>query len=320
MIDSINWNISSIGASRLFSKEILTPSNRKHCAAIIGYEPQTQVNDFLQTKLLDSLKKDSIYEFTIEVNSFSNCHRNFIKAPQITFLKNQQTKFYSNDLKDYYWINSNYNGFIIDTLGWIKLKYIYKAIGNERYVLIGNPLSINKTKVLKIKSLKKCNSIDGLESSKYVINYFITNCSLFLTSHNSLLLTKNDEIIAAKKNNSILPTIDTMILPEILFASDSFTLNTISKNYLDSLFFEIKNSNFSKIIIEGNTDSHGSFEYNKQLSFKRATYVANYLKILLLTGDNKIYVYGNADSKPIANNLTEDGRKKNRRVEIFIFK
>ncbi len=177
-LDSLCWNISSLGACRLFSKEILTLNNKKHCATIIGYDPQLKANDFLQTKLTEQLKKDSIYEFTMEVYSYSICHRNFILAPQITLLKNQQTKFHPDDLKNFNWLKSNYLGFIIDTMGWIKLKYVFKAKGNEYFILIGNPLTFNKIKVLKLPSQKKCNTLDGLNDSKKVINYFISNCSL----------------------------------------------------------------------------------------------------------------------------------------------
>jgi outer membrane protein OmpA-like peptidoglycan-associated protein len=320
LFDSLCWHISSLGACRLFSKEILTPNNRKHCAAIIGYDPQIKANDFLQTKLIELLKKDSVYEFTMQVYSFSNCHRNFILAPQIAFLKNQQSKFHPNDLENLKWINANYKGFIIDTLGWVNVKYTYQANGNENFILIGNPQPFNKTKVLKIKSSKKCNTLDGLPDSKNVIEYFITNCTLVQKGQKNFITVPNKIFDSSVSLKITTPKIDTIILPEILFATDSFKLTLLCKNYLDSLFLKNKNFNFSKIIVEGYTDNKGSIVYNQQLSKQRAISVANYLKIELNVNDEKISVYGNGENKPIASNLTDEGRRKNRRVQIFIFK
>lgn len=72
------------------------------------------------------------------------------------------------------------------------------------------------------------------------------------------------------------------------------------------------------ILISGNTDSTYTKEYNMNLSKQRAK---NIKKILTDFGINpkriKLKWYG--ESKPIATNVTKEGRYKNRRVEILFY-
>ena len=69
--------------------------------------------------------------------------------------------------------------------------------------------------------------------------------------------------------------------------------------------------------IEGHTDSKGGNRYNKKLSTKRARSVEKYLQSQGVNSDNMESV-GYGEDKPIADNSTEEGRQKNRRVEFHI--
>jgi OOP family OmpA-OmpF porin len=51
------------------------------------------------------------------------------------------------------------------------------------------------------------------------------------------------------------------------------------------------------------------------LALERAKLISKYL---IANGYNRVKYSGHANTKPIANNDTEDGRKKNRRVEIVV--
>jgi len=70
------------------------------------------------------------------------------------------------------------------------------------------------------------------------------------------------------------------------------------------------------IIIEGHTDSTSNEKYNKYLSKKRAIQLK---KALLMFGikDQRITLKWFGETKPISSNNTEDGRKQNRRVDIY---
>lgn len=71
------------------------------------------------------------------------------------------------------------------------------------------------------------------------------------------------------------------------------------------------------ITIEGHADSSGQPEANMNLSKQRAESIRNLL-IHLGLSPRWIGVAGLGDTKPLASNDTEDGRRKNRRVEIKI--
>ncbi len=75
-----------------------------------------------------------------------------------------------------------------------------------------------------------------------------------------------------------------------------------------------------KVSIIGYTDSKGTKSYNKELSLRRAESVEERLIDLGLSPERIIETIGKGDSNPIASNDDEDGRAKNRRIEIKINK
>lgn len=72
-----------------------------------------------------------------------------------------------------------------------------------------------------------------------------------------------------------------------------------------------------KIRLEGHTDNLGDPQLNKELSMNRASQIRKYLVDRGIAFE-RIRVSGWGGSKPVANNQTEEGRNKNRRVEMLI--
>ena len=71
--------------------------------------------------------------------------------------------------------------------------------------------------------------------------------------------------------------------------------------------------------LEGYTDNVGKEDYNLKLSKKRAEAVKKYIESKGIM-PSRITAEGFGSSKPIADNKTEAGREKNRRVEFKIVK
>ena len=71
------------------------------------------------------------------------------------------------------------------------------------------------------------------------------------------------------------------------------------------------------MIIIGYTDNVGTPDYNSTLSLQRAEAVRDSL-ISLGSDPKKLQVSGAGEAKPIADNSTEEGRAKNRRVEVGV--
>ena len=86
---------------------------------------------------------------------------------------------------------------------------------------------------------------------------------------------------------------------------------------LDELAEVLKKKSTWKLDISGHTDNVGDDDKNMLLSKKRAESLKNYLvsKGIDASRLNTFY-YG--ETKPIADNNTPEGRKKNRRVEMKI--
>ena len=106
---------------------------------------------------------------------------------------------------------------------------------------------------------------------------------------------------------------------KVHFASGKANLDKASKVALASIATALNSSENSskKIIIVGNTDSVGSRRYNATLSIKRANSVRAGL-IQEGIAPERIEIEGMGEINPVADNQTENGRKKNRRVLLLL--
>ena len=73
----------------------------------------------------------------------------------------------------------------------------------------------------------------------------------------------------------------------------------------------------TKFLLAGHTDSKGTDKYNKGLSEQRAAAVKKYLVEQFGIAAHTLHPRGYGESRPIADNATEEGRQKNRRVEVI---
>ncbi|WP_283183271.1 OmpA family protein [Pseudomonas svalbardensis] len=104
---------------------------------------------------------------------------------------------------------------------------------------------------------------------------------------------------------------------DVLFAFNQSELTPAAQSKLDSLMPKLQSAEVVSIKVIGHTDSVGSETYNQALSERRASSVAAYLLSQGLA-PNKLTSEGKGQSQPVADNETEEGRAKNRRVELHI--
>lgn len=104
------------------------------------------------------------------------------------------------------------------------------------------------------------------------------------------------------------------------FAVDSATMTQESRRQIDRFVDGTKDVDDALFVIVGHTDNTGSEDYNFELGQKRATSVARYL--ISKKGMDPLHVtavsYG--ANAPLADNATREGRRKNRRIEILVYK
>jgi len=74
----------------------------------------------------------------------------------------------------------------------------------------------------------------------------------------------------------------------------------------------------SELIIEGHTDSYGGDAMNQSLSQERAEAVQQYMINAMRIPSYRLIATGYGETQPVANNETESGRARNRRIDIVI--
>lgn len=103
---------------------------------------------------------------------------------------------------------------------------------------------------------------------------------------------------------------------EVLFGKDSAKLSSAANGRINAIADEIKKQDAKKVRVFGFTDNLGSSAHGDVLSKQRAQAVHNVLGKALTGTGITFEIRGYGEQYPIASNATEEGRKKNRRVEV----
>lgn len=103
----------------------------------------------------------------------------------------------------------------------------------------------------------------------------------------------------------------------VSFDTGKYTLKEDTQELAD-MAEKIKELN-GMVLIEGYTDNVGSAESNLTLSKNRADAVKTYLIETIGIDRNRIETKALGQTNPVADNTTEEGRAKNRRVELIVF-
>ena len=112
-----------------------------------------------------------------------------------------------------------------------------------------------------------------------------------------------------------------VISEKIQFAVNSAEILEVSHSLLDEVAEVIKeNPHIQRLEIQGHASAEGNDRYNLKLSDKRAKAVREYLTGNGGIAEKKLTAKGYGETKPIADNETEEGREQNRRVEFEITK
>jgi outer membrane protein OmpA-like peptidoglycan-associated protein len=102
---------------------------------------------------------------------------------------------------------------------------------------------------------------------------------------------------------------------EVLFPKDSAKLQPEAAARIKAIAQEALTNKATTVRVFGFTDNLGSYEHGKTLSKKRADMVQ--VELTKTLGANVTFeVRGYSEDYPIADNNSEEGRKKNRRVEV----
>jgi outer membrane protein OmpA-like peptidoglycan-associated protein len=171
------------------------------------------------------------------------------------------------------------------------IQTFYKAKGGEKFICFGMHKQIfdksNKAKELKTEEIVTIDKVT--------------------TSIGQLFV---DWVLIKPMNGASLPEASTFDYGKSLLKPEAFTA-------LDEWIRRLNENPSTQIKITGYTDNQGSEELNLNLSKARALAVGQYLNTKGIER-KRISLEGLGNQNPIESNDTEQGRTKNRRVEIEI--
>jgi len=223
----------------------------------------------------------------------------------------------------------------------IGLKFKFGATGDRQHArnismceYYPTPAPVIVEKIVKDNTIETTNRLNALEIENDSINAQNKRLSdemkamSYRNSKPTVIVQNNDALsdkiqklesdlkeLSAKNRGVVNASFDNI---EFELGSDKLTSNSYST--LDRIAVVlVRNPGWAKLNVAGHTDSSGSAKFNQKLSRNRANSVKNYLLDKNVPAAS-ISVSGYGEDRPIASNLTNDGRQKNRRVEFQITK
>ncbi|MCJ7448373.1 MAG: OmpA family protein [Bacteroidales bacterium] len=287
--------------------------------------PETRI--YMQIKLLCPLTKDKLYRFSIKVKPGG------AQIESIGVLFSDSILFYDRaeliKIKPSIDLNISKAKRTKRNRGdWNKIDVDYRAKGNEKYLIIGSfqadseqkrtffsppkdftnyAYVVDDVELIPIDKIDLCPDYETTREKLYSLNdrHPLKRYNLF-----------GDDEYPIKETEKNLD-FDTIRIGSVFFEFDSYKIDSVGKISLDSLFSNLSKENIDFIKIHGHTDSIGNKDYNLELSLNRANAIKEMLIAHGLT-DWISETKGFGDNFPIESNATEEGRKKNRRVEVII--
>lgn len=328
------WIATSLYANYYFDQEPLAHQGRHFVGVAAGSIRSKNVRNFVRTRLLCGLRKGNQYRLEMYVNSPHDILDSigaYFTATDFMFEKRRfftlQPQLWSADGLDLpRKLNSD----------WQKISWIYTADGTEVYLTIGNFKRVDYRGITKGEvhfeyyffiddvSLKpvdpKEKLCDGIEEMRKDV--YSENARHDMLQKWAYHYTKNPPkpVQLPVTRMEVTRRIDTLIIPDIFFATASYELSSRSFNVLDSFANKLQGYQIDSMVVEGHTDSVGNLGYNEKLSVNRAGSVQAYLFEKVNGLKEKTVSRGFAFLRPITSNKTPQGRQKNRRVEIYLYR
>lgn len=274
--------------------------------AFVGLCMSKNFREYLQTELTSSLIKGEKYTIKLYISCadkgwlgtvdefnilFSKGpfsipeNENLLVTPEITFTGN------FNNKKD-----------------WQELSTIYTANGTEKFMTFGSFVYGD-------------NEIHGKINGTFkYAHYYVDDISIGLKENETQPVQDPIQEQASVVDTfiNLIPG-DVYVFHNLQFESGKSILLPNNYTELDNFIRHLEKYPNHTLLVTGHTDNVGNKADNQTLSLERAHAIKQYL---VTRGINKdaIVVEGKGDQIPLGSNETEEGRKKNRRVEISIIK
>jgi len=262
--------------------------------------PNTQT---VYTTLKEQLKEGQKYHLIIDIKAFeqSNCISDLLVGFKECLNCTMDSSLYQLQLK------------VPDSLtkdflshNWLTLKADFIAVGKERVLALSSGSSKDYIKILNSNRNRFKKSPD---QGSLRLKYYIDNVKL------TAINCKNDNMFLERMDSLNLG--ESIVLQNIYFDFDKYELLKESFPVLEKVIYYLNKNKNIGIQVIGYTDNLGTKKYNDELSEKRSESVVNYLINKGIVKE-RLQSLGFGAKFPIASNVSEEGRQKNRRIEIKI--
>jgi outer membrane protein OmpA-like peptidoglycan-associated protein len=330
------WIATSLFANYYFDDAQHAYKDRHFVGLTAGNISKEGIRNFVRTRLLCGLRPGNKYRVEFFVRSYGQLLDSigvYFSPDDFLFEKR-----YFKDIKPQLWSPDAIEKPQGDPSIWQKIGFIYTATGQEGFITIGNfkrddyknikraeyrndyYFFIDEVSVIPVDEHEKlCAEADSVKTNAYDENErhdYLSRKMYVYRRRPPVVIPLPRTVIEQPRKQKI----DTLVIPDIFFATASYELSPKSFSLLDSFSAKLENAIIDSVIIEGHTDSIGKLAYNEQLSANRANSVKDYLSGKSFTKDKIMLSRGFAFLKPIADNRTPAGRSRNRRVEIFVYR
>ncbi len=163
----------------------------------------------------------------------------------------------------------------------------------------------------------------------------VRDYELKLGIYNEQLSQYNEQLAAEERYRALLAELENIFTVEeaevfrqgktlivrmigLNFDSNKADLKVEHKRLLAKVVYAIQLAKSELATIEGHTDSYGGDDFNMNLSESRANAVVAYLNGEPSLQNTELRAVGYGETRPIANNESEAGRTKNRRIDVVI--
>lgn len=246
----------------------------------------------------------------------------------------------SNQMKNYDDWRVRASEAVTDTYKMESPEYWYKMFQGQQGTKNGLTYNMGGSKVFNYADgMQYFGMTDGVNRYKSVYNQvgtYLTELNPFGFNENvgrvvpyeeavNLFFMKNIndiESTAADKADYTAQATEVMASGEwkINFSSGSASIQSNSNKDLERIYNLLVQAENSKLTIVGHTDNVGGDAANIPLSRNRAQAVVDYLKQKGIPESRFQLIDGKGASEPVADNSTESGKAKNRRVVITFLK
>jgi outer membrane protein OmpA-like peptidoglycan-associated protein/tetratricopeptide (TPR) repeat protein len=245
--------------------------------------------------------------------------------------ENEVTFFVSTDGKYGYFASNKYQG----QGGWDIFSFdLYEKARPEKVLFVKGELKNEETKEA-VKAKIELKNVDSKKVTEIPVDTVTGEYAAVVLFRSDYIMTVKKEGFGfeskyismedtifkepAKIDLEIKPIAigKTYNLNDIYFATNSFVLNAGSKHVIDDFIQFLKENPEIKISIQGYTDNVGDDKSNLMLSENRARSVYRYI-IECGIDKSRLSYKGFGETLPVASNLTEEGRAKNRRTVFVI--